>query len=674
MKVGLYLRVSSDDQRERATIKTQREGLLKYCGDGEFPIYDFYSDDGITGTIALGERPQGARLLRDARAGKFDTVFIYNVRRLGRDARHILNAVFDLEEAGLKVQSITEPFDTSTPAGRFFLTILAGEAGFDRDIFVELSIAATDRHARDGAWLGGIVPYGYRVVGKKKDARLVVSEEPIPGCGLSEADVIRLIYKLTVEQDWSCIRIADHLNAIGVPPAYVRDDRAFLQTDGTNPLHGKRKARTQGIWRAGRIRNMMTGNTTYKGIHCYGQRSKREREVIERAVPAIVDAETFDRAREILRSHMLFSRKNAKRRYLLRGLMKCGLCGLTYIGTGYTSSQGKIKAYYCCNGKHGARGIYGENGQRCPSTAISCDIEDAIWQDIEGFLRNPGDVLKQLEERQGDQAEVGARLQADITKLQKALATKASERERVVTAYRRGFIEEADLSRQLEQLQREEKLIEGQLHTLSDQAESVEAARSHIRGAEELLCELHQRLDTSLDWETKRQLIERLVAWIRVDTTEGTCKNGKPKKQAVVTVRYVFARPVKAPRDVSAAMSAAMSAGSLTAPLAASGAPPSPLATPLATPLAELSLGTSTLVADRRDKGSSPPPVESARGTLRIERRGQSSHGHLQAAGAELRARRDETPPTHRERARRDERAKSHPDADTSRRRLNRRG
>jgi site-specific DNA recombinase len=140
MKAAIYCRVSSDDQRERETIKTQRESCLRFCETNNIPVYKIYEDDGVTGTIALEQRPMGKQLLEDARKSLFSVVVVYNVKRLGRDARHILNAVYDFEDAKLEVRSATEQFDISTSSGRFYLTILAGSAGFDRDTFVELSI------------------------------------------------------------------------------------------------------------------------------------------------------------------------------------------------------------------------------------------------------------------------------------------------------------------------------------------------------------------------------------------------------------------------------------------------------------------------------------------------------------------------------------------------------
>ena len=395
-QVAIYLRVSTEEQRERESILTQRNFAEKYCALHEQVPYGWYADDGVSGTIAMEMRPEGARLLQDARAGKITMLLVYRVDRIGRKAKHVLNAVGALEECGVRVVSMTEPFDTSTPAGRLMLTMLSGFADFEHDSIIERSVEGTNRLARAGTWLGGIVPYGYLVQGEKKDARLVVSEQRMPDCALSEADVIRLLYRRTVDDNWPCQRIADELNALGVPPAYVRDGRE---------LRAKRTATVQGIWRAGRIRNMIV-NTTYKGVHRYGQRSaKSDREIIERDVPAIVSVETWDWAQELLHSHMLVSMRNAKHEYLLRGLITCGVCGLTCSGR---FDEKRQVSFYTCNGKTQARGLYGSQGLRCPSKAIKgTPLENAIWDDIEGFIRNPGDVLDQLAARLGEHVGTG---------------------------------------------------------------------------------------------------------------------------------------------------------------------------------------------------------------------------------------------------------------------------
>src|SRR3954452_19036667 len=130
---------------------------------------------------------------------------------------------------------------------------------------------------------------------------------------------------MAAEDRLSCRVIAEHLTAAGIPPVYTRDDRLLLR--------GKRRQRTSGIWRAGRVRNLIT-NSVYRGLHTYGKRSSsREKFLITRSVPAIVSEDTWNQAQQALADHFLFGPRNAKNRYLLRGLLKCAQCALTFIGS-----------------------------------------------------------------------------------------------------------------------------------------------------------------------------------------------------------------------------------------------------------------------------------------------------------------------------------------------------
>ena len=157
------------------------------------------------------------------------------------------------------------------------LTMLSGFASHEREVIRERSVAGTNRVAESGAWLGGIVPYGYRKVGEKRDAHLVISEDPIPGLAMSEADVIREIFRMAAVERKSCRVIAARLNDLRIPCAYVRDDRLLLR--------GKRRQRTAGVWRPGRVRALIT-NKTYMGTHEFGKRSTSGRPVISRPAPA----------------------------------------------------------------------------------------------------------------------------------------------------------------------------------------------------------------------------------------------------------------------------------------------------------------------------------------------------------------------------------------------------
>ncbi|HWR50338.1 MAG TPA: recombinase family protein, partial [Bryobacteraceae bacterium] len=396
MAVGIYVRVSTEEQRERQSIATQREFGDRYCQLHSLPVYRVYADDGVSGTVPLDQRAEGSQILKDARLGKFDQLLVYKLDRLGRDTRLILNAVADLEKLGVRVRSMTEEFDTGTSTGRLMLTMLSGFASHERDVIRERSLAGTNRVAESGAWLGGIVPYGYRKVGEKAAARLAISDEPVSGMEMSEADVIRMIFNMAAVERKSCQKIADHLNRLGVPSAYARDGRSVLR--------GKRKQRTSGFWHPGRVRHIIV-STTYVGRHEYGKRSpNKARKLIVRPVPAIISEAVWKKAQQTLRNNFLFSARSAKNQYLLRALIKCGQCGLTYVGLAANRSNGKREFYYRCNGAH-SPSIYSTRG-RCESKAVrGDDLEQQVWSDVEAFLRDPQPVLEQLHERLESEAQ-----------------------------------------------------------------------------------------------------------------------------------------------------------------------------------------------------------------------------------------------------------------------------
>ena len=96
-QAAVYLRVSTDEQRERQSISTQRDFAERYCQLHSIPISRFFADDGVSGTVALDARPAARSMLDDARVGKFDQLLVYKLDRLGRETRLILNAVAELE-------------------------------------------------------------------------------------------------------------------------------------------------------------------------------------------------------------------------------------------------------------------------------------------------------------------------------------------------------------------------------------------------------------------------------------------------------------------------------------------------------------------------------------------------------------------------------------------------
>src|SRR5215210_3684582 len=144
-KLALLLRVSSEEQRDRETIEIQREFLQEYCRLYGLEVVQIYADDGVSGTIPLHERPEGRRLLEDAKEGKFSTLLVYRLDRLGRSLLVIVDAHDRLQAAGVALKSATEPIDTTNPSGRLIFQMLASFAEYERETIRERTRGCTGR-------------------------------------------------------------------------------------------------------------------------------------------------------------------------------------------------------------------------------------------------------------------------------------------------------------------------------------------------------------------------------------------------------------------------------------------------------------------------------------------------------------------------------------------------
>ncbi len=525
--VAVYCRVSSDEQRERATINSQREYAERYLTlHDHLHLAECYLDDGYSGTLPLDQRPAGSRLLADAGAGKFSTVLVYKIDRLGRTARNVLTAIDDLEAVKVEVRSLTEPFDSSSPVGRMLLQLLAVFAEFERANIVERSVTGQDRVARAGGWIGGMAPFGYYLVGQGSARRLVPADRPLPSLGLSEAEVVGEVYRRAVEERQSCPQIAAWLNAIDVPTAYTRERK---------PKKGD--SLPSGRWSTAKVRRLIM-NCTYRGIHRWGKRTRLDkREVIERECPALVDAETWERAQIALKENLAYSPRNCKADYLLRGLMTCGTCGLKYVGFQRNRAGGRY-TYYRCGGKGPERGRFGAEGRKCPSAQINADIERHVWTDIESFLRSPGETLDRLITQQDDQTKVAAQVRTQIACIEQRLGAMAEGRDEILTLYRTKRIDLAALNKQLDTIDADERLLMAQLAELRHQEVGIESAQAQLHAAANLLDNLKERLDQPLTFASKRHLVETLVSGIRVDT-----EDHDGKRVPVCHVTYCFGAP-----------------------------------------------------------------------------------------------------------------------------------
>src|SRR6266508_2790843 len=170
MRIATYTRISTDEDRQPFSLAAQADRLENYVKvqDG-WRIVRRFTDSASGATL---ERPGLRDALQEARAGVYELLLVYRVDRLSRNVRQLAQVADELEKAGVALRSATEPFDTSSPAGKMMLQMLG--------VFSELERAT----------------------------KLIHPAEP-------QADVVRRIFAMYAEGQMGAARIADVMNAEG---------------------------------------------------------------------------------------------------------------------------------------------------------------------------------------------------------------------------------------------------------------------------------------------------------------------------------------------------------------------------------------------------------------------------------------------------------------------------
>jgi DNA invertase Pin-like site-specific DNA recombinase len=148
MTAALYARVSTTDQ----TCENQLIELRRYCEARGWAIGREFVDTGVSGS--KDRRPALDELMTDAKRRRFDTLIVWRLDRLGRNLRHLVVLLEDLQALGIGFISLGEGIDLGTPAGRLQLHILAALAEFERSRIQERVRAGIARVRARGQRLG----------------------------------------------------------------------------------------------------------------------------------------------------------------------------------------------------------------------------------------------------------------------------------------------------------------------------------------------------------------------------------------------------------------------------------------------------------------------------------------------------------------------------------------
>ncbi len=200
-----YARVSTDEQaRDGVSLDQQVSRIRAYATAKGLTILDVLVDDGVSGKTL--DRPGLREIMRLCERGEVAHVIVLKLDRLTRQTRHLLGLVDDLFLAReIELHSVSESLDTSTPHGRFVLTLFGGLAQMEREQISERTRNAMV-YKRQNMQPTSHPPLGFRSNGSKE--RMIA----VP----KELSIVRSILDLR-KRGRSYRTIARQLDSQGVP-------------------------------------------------------------------------------------------------------------------------------------------------------------------------------------------------------------------------------------------------------------------------------------------------------------------------------------------------------------------------------------------------------------------------------------------------------------------------
>jgi len=257
-----------------------------------------YRLDAISGKSVMG-RPETAEMLEDLRTGKITGLIFSKLARLARNTKELLEFAEIFRTQSADLISLAESIDTSSPAGRFFYTLIAALAEWEREEISARIAASIPIRAKLGKRVAGKAPFGYLW---EDNRRLVPHPE--------EAPILKLIFEL-FQVHRRIGRVARLLNEAGYRTS---KGETFSETTIWNIL---KNPVAKGLHRA-----------NYSRSDGKKRLIKPESEWVWNIVPAIVSAELWDECNAYLTERAAKAKRQGRPAVqLFSGVTFCGVDG-----------------------------------------------------------------------------------------------------------------------------------------------------------------------------------------------------------------------------------------------------------------------------------------------------------------------------------------------------------
>lgn len=412
---ALYCRLSLDDgnEGESMSIQSQKAILENYARNAGIINYEFYVDDGYSGTNF--NRPSFQKMISDIEDGKIECIITKDLSRLGRnylESGAYIEVFFPKHK--VRYIAVNDGVDSMSAAGLDitpFKNIL--NEFYSRDISKKVK---TGKHIRaaSGKYMCTHAPFGYNKDPEDRN-HLLIDEQTAP--------IVRRIFELALE-GMGNNRISKILKKERLPrPAFFKQEYFGKYFDNIEGYYDWTQSIITRILRNPLYKGDMWLHTTSKSTFnskSRGYIGTHEREIVQNTHEGIVSREVWDTVQEIMNRHSKVRPSNSGYENLFRGILKCPDCGRSLLLHTDTRKkcEARLASYFQCS-------TYRMKGRSaCEQHRIEAvDLEKAVLEDIQKnakkAMKNPESFIRKILSGMASQSTENAdKLEKRIRKLE----------------------------------------------------------------------------------------------------------------------------------------------------------------------------------------------------------------------------------------------------------------
>ncbi len=507
LRVTFYARVSTDKDEQINSLENQVQYYTELIqSKGNWTFIPGYIDEGISGT-STKKRDSFNRMIRDAKAGRFDFIITKEISRFSRSTLDSIKYTQELLEHDVGVLFQNDNINTLDSDSEFRLVVMAGVAQDEVRKLSERLKFGFRQAIKNGHVLGNDRLWGY----DKKDCVLTINE--------AEAQIVRRIFDLYANQQMGVRRISQTLYDEGIT------------------------SRKGGPFNVLTIRHILC-NPKYKGWYCANKsqtvdyRSKRkifldESEWVmypDPSIPAIVSEELWDRANALykrrsrqMKAHQ--SRAEFHNRYPYSGKIVCEEHGTSFHRQVLKSAKGKKEVWYCREYRNqGRAGCIAPQVRTSELNRVMASIFEELLLDRQAVIDA---VLETIRAVPG-----GRDYAQDIRRIEEDLSSIAAKKDRLLEMSIEGVITMAEFKQRNDGFNKQAQGLEESLTALRAEMEKEQQTAAR---AEDIRRVLEQELSfqNGIDSALVTTILDKIVV-----------KKGSTREKLYLDIYLKFGGPL----------------------------------------------------------------------------------------------------------------------------------